>query len=181
MLMISIIASCKFIRYPICLFLPLTAALISGCGGGSGGLELAPVGGIVLYKGEAVEGAVVEFWREKSPTRSIGTANESGEFTMGSFTPNDGAPVGECQVTVTKQTMAVNPNSDSEEISDPPATKAGILEQVEKGPSAIRELYRKGFRPRNLLPAKYADPKTSGLTFEVKAGVKNQATFRLED
>ena len=34
---------------------------------------------------------------------------------------------------------------------------------------------------KSLIPARYAEPGTSGLTLDVKSGEKNEATFLLED
>lgn len=174
-----------FIRYRVCCPLLLTAVIGSGCGGPLRP-KLAPVSGIVLYNGKAIEGAVVEFVREKLPVRSMGSTDDSGQFALTTFAPGDGAPIGEYQVTVTKRTLAEESEEDliitpPEDIKDS-AAKAELWNQrMARTVDTKVAAQAAAKKARNLLPAKYADPKTSGLEFEVKDGVPNEFQIVLTD
>ena len=167
----------------------LACVLSSGCGGGSGAPELAPAKGIVMYDGQPVDGCVVEFLMEGSSTRSMGFTDESGQFELTSFAPGDGAPVGTNQVTVSKRTKpthsaAVAPEPVAlETISDPNERRlASMKNSVIQKPTADGAAGGKAAQKRrDLLPAKYADPKTSELEFEVTSGGPNDFQIILTD
>lgn len=168
---------------------PLAWVLVSGCGGGSSGPELAPVKGIVLYDGQPVEGCVVEFLKAGSPTRSMGFTDESGQFELTSFAPGDGAPVGTNQVIVFKRTKpthtaSVTPEAVSlETISDPNERRlASMTNSVDQKLAAASLATGKGAqKQRDLLPPKYADAGTSDLEFEVTSGGPNDFQIVLTD
>ena len=66
----------------------LLLAGVTGCGASS---DLAKVSGVVTYKGQPVEGAVVAFHCNTASVPATGTTDASGRFTLTTLTPGDGA------------------------------------------------------------------------------------------
>lgn len=161
-------------------------AALCGCREHSDAPVLATVDGVVLFQGEPVGGAMVEFVCRNSPVRSAATTTESGEFSMSSFAPNDGVPVGTCKVTVKKLSLPSSAPSASRQADANDKTAATSEDRLKKigGPSpalqATRDAYRKGVKQRNVLPSKYSSPDTTDLQFEVKPGVKNRFVIELK-
>jgi hypothetical protein len=169
--------------------LAVMAVGLSGCGG-QRPLELAPVTGIVMYDGKPVEGAVVEFVQDQSPTRSMGFTNDSGQFSLTSMRPDDGAPVGKHKVLVTKRTKPARPAESPaavslDSISDPvERRKASIIaSQQERPPAAQAAAQRtsQATSPKDLLPTKYAKHETSDLEFVVEPNKQNSFQIVLTD
>lgn len=179
----------------------LAAALIGGCGGPEGP-ELAPVKGVVLYKGEPVEGAAVDFHPQvSSPWRPHAITDAEGRFEMTSVAPGDGAVPGTHKVTVVVRPVRPFTEEELEQqrktakeieaITDPQerrkaAFQFGMSLLDGRGPQAGSEAVRdrrnkNASQPLAELPAKYANPETSGLTFEVKAGAPNDFQIVLTD
>lgn len=119
--------------------------------------KVYPVTGIVTLAGQPVEKAVVIFVGSDGVT-ARGTTDTSGEFALTTFDQEDGAVAGTQQVSILKEEANYDPNQLK--IGEaPPTVKAD----------------------RNALPQKYADPKTSGLTADVKDGQENHFSFALTD
>lgn len=139
------------------------AALLTGCGADNGDRRpTAPVSVTVTYKGKPVDGAVVQFVTTVDPQPSVGTTDASGNCSLYTYEPNDGAIIGSNSVMVTKNSMDtknakhVNPeDADLVGVTPPPILKS-------------------------LVPKKYASPATSGLQVDVVKG-KNAFTFDLVD
>jgi hypothetical protein len=123
---------------------------ISGCGRGRPTTH--PVSGIVTLDGKPLQGAGVMLMPEAGGRPAVGTTNQRGEFTLTTFDPNDGALPGKHAVTVVlkKTTSGVMTGPDG--LSGPIA------------PGGIKEQW--------IVPKKYADPKTSGLSAEVRPGME---------
>lgn len=133
---------------------------IAGCGGGAGDRpETAPVKGTVMYKGQPVAGANVNFYNETAPRAAYAITSESGEFELTTFEPKDGAVLGDHIVTVSKpdQVAAAKQNTGT----GPPAAEDLTQMYVDTKDSAT---------DANTLPAKYSDQATSPLKFTVTAG-----------
>jgi hypothetical protein len=63
----------------------------------------SPVTGKVLFEGKPVAGAMVALYstaKESRPPRSDGRTDASGNFTLSTYTANDGVPTGEYRVTI---------------------------------------------------------------------------------
>ena len=133
-----------------------------GCSKGSGGDPNGrPVTGTVTYKSSPVEGATVTF---VSPNSSaFGMTDAQGKFKLKTA---NGATVslGAYQVTVVKKEAA------------PAAAPSTPEEYVPPDPNAPPPP-----APKDLLPAKYGDPKNSGLTATVKADGPNDFPLQLAD
>jgi hypothetical protein len=132
----------------------------SGCGGASKRPPLAKVSGKVLYNGEPLGNATVVFQLAdgSAPRRSEGLTDADGSFTLTTYNTDDGAIIGSNIVTVSK--------------------KGGGTGQRVMTPADLAAM---GGAPpsEDQLPEKFADPKTSGLKYEVEAG-KNEFEIALK-
>ena len=131
-------------------------------------LPIAPVTGTILYQGKPAADAYIQFHSETPETcrSATGMTDANGVYTLstvGSTAP--GAMPGKYRVTVSKM---VDINKDK---VDSAAAKPG------DAPSDY--VAYKEPEMKNLYPAKWALPETSGLTAEVKKG-KNTFDFKLE-
>jgi hypothetical protein len=123
--------------------------LLPGCGG-EDVPETAKVSGVVLYKGQPVAGAEVNF-HPKEGHPATGRTGPDGQFVLTTYDAEDGAVPGTHTVTVQLFPEEALPGMEAES----------------SGAAAI--------------PEKYADPGSSPLTQEVKAGEKNDLTLELVD
>ena len=142
------------------LTLALAMALGSaGCGGGEPGV--IPVSGRITYKGEPVTTGEVYFSPESSSNRGAqGTLDSNGNYTLGTFSANDGAYAGTYKVSVVSR----GPDKPI------PAKKVGkVLEEDMQGTGDP------------LIPQKYFTPDASGLKAEVTDGGSNTFDFDLTD
>lgn len=156
-------------RIACCLLL---IVLVAGCssGGGSGeapeGVDLHAASGKVLFKGQPIEGATVNFEPTGPTTTGLGRGafartDADGMFELRTFAEAEGAVAGDYFVTVTK--TAVEGNLSNEEMDR--LTNSG-----QPIPPPVT---------RSLLPPKYGDPTQSGLAASVKADGENQFEFAL--
>jgi hypothetical protein len=141
-------------------FWPVAALVVgllaAGCGGRKDRPPLGRVSGKVTYNGEPLAKASVVFLPDQEGIRSaMGETDEQGRYTLWTYDPGDGAPVGKHKVTVTLR---------------------GASEKAEMHPSAIGkgkgEAYYEqvAFTGKPLIPEKYFNPMTSGLTADVQRG-----------
>lgn len=156
--------------------------LAAGCGGdGATKVALAPVTGTVTYSGGPLAGAIVTFLPENGPL-AIGQTGFNGEFTLKS-----GALSG-CAVGPVKAAVRI-PSADD-------ATPMGAADPFSsaKSPQEIMEASKKmgemtlarqtadSSKPKSLIPSKYHDVKTSGLSYTVDTdGAKNNFKIELHD
>lgn len=142
----------------ICSLLAVAIMVVVGCGAPdtSDRPATTAAGGTVTYNGAPVEGASVTFVAEKGGKGAVGKTDAAGKFTLMTFEPGDGAVAGKYGVMVMKRT-----EQPEEEVEDPQAPAAPPVE--------------------DLLPKKYGNATTSGLTAEVTEAGKNQFTFELAD
>lgn len=150
----------------------LTAPSLVGCGGGSDRPELVPVSGSVTFKGAPVEGATVTFYSEKSPRSAQGVTDASGNFKLTTYDTNDGAVAGEHTVSISK----VNAADASQTI-----TQANAEEMMKKNVGMMAGGKMADAKPELVLPAKYADAKTSGEKRTVVKGDANNFKFELTE
>src|SRR4051794_18807804 len=64
-----------------------------GCGGPAP-VKIAPVSGVVTYKGVPVRDAYVKLFQERCPIVAGGFTDDMGRFTLTSIQTGDGGPVG---------------------------------------------------------------------------------------
>ncbi len=134
--------------------------LVAGCGGDPNRKPTAPVTVTVTYKGQPVEGALVQFVIVDNP--SVGTTDASGKCRLKTYEPNDGAIIGDNVVTITKTVV------DTKNVRTVKPEDKDLIGVVP--PPTLK----------SLIPHKYSSPATSGLKESVKKG-DNAFTFDLKD
>jgi hypothetical protein len=129
-------------------FFALTAAGVCFVAGCSTGPEMAPVKGKVTLDGKPLAKGTIRF---EAPGHRAATGKiEDGEIVeMTTYKPNDGAPVGSHKVAIWATADAA------------PAVVTN------PGQGKVGENYMSG---KSLIPAKYNDPATSGLTADIPSG-----------
>jgi hypothetical protein len=141
------------------LMLTLACVCAAGCGSSApdNRPERVPVVGVVKYKQQPVEGAVVVFNPQGHPHAAIGRTDADGRFELMTFEPGDGAVAGEYLVSISKIEAApvvAQATDDAPTISVP---------------------------EKPLLPDVYADPQTSGFKQTIMVGREGELTFDLKE
>lgn len=153
----------------------LVLSFMTGCQGSSGHPATYKVSGSVKLNGKPVEGATVLFQIMGGKDSAVGSTDASGEYSLSTFTPNDGAVAGQYSVAISK-------------LSTPPvASKQLVQGQIQSGdlgdsyaaPSG-KEGGSSDGTPKNLLPAKYANDQTSALRATVATSGTNRFDFDLK-
>lgn len=143
------------------LFVMLAMLMTSGCSKGDGRPKTYSVTGTVTLGGTPVDGATVFVPKTpaqpgtQGPQAATATTDAAGKYALGTFAKGDGAIPGEYLVKVFKYPTpppTTGGSGGSEEEYVPPQEGA-------PPPPA----------PKNLLPEKYANEQTSGLSFKVEA------------
>ena len=158
-------------------FAVVVVVCVWGCSKPSGTRPLAPATGVVTFKGKPMENARVAFHLTDAAAEfSYGVTDAEGKFKMSTYGVNDGAIVGKHKVTISKV--------------DLPAVKVDAKETVMKGDyvasmpgyEAMMGIGgKKAVVPKEELPAKYSDPKTSQIVVEVKTdAASNTYKFDLD-
>jgi hypothetical protein len=143
-----------------CLALASLLATV-GCSSGGGDQWTAqrpktyPVQGVVRFKGKPVDGATVVFNSAEANRAAAGLTDSEGRFTLTTFDSGDGAVAGPQQVRISK--VKTEQSSGNPELTVAPPKET------------------------HLLPAKYADFNTSGLTADVKPDGENHFDFDLTE
>lgn len=130
-------------------FVVLCAAvlLLAAC---SRGPQMAPVTGVVLLDGKPVEGASVLFTPDAGGRPADGVTDKEGKFSLQTYEPGDGAPVGHYKVAIVGMRM-----------TGIQATADGLSGEVDA--SKVREVW--------FVPKRYSTPDSSGIEVEVKRGL----------
>jgi hypothetical protein len=150
--------------------------LLAGCSG-SGRPAIAPVRGTVTYQGKPVAGATVVFLCPGAPRLAVGTTDESGNYRLTTYEPNDGAMIGTHVVTVKK--YASDSGGDVNASAEPMDQRA-MAEAIEKSMRQSAQQAKQAEKTGSLLPSKYAHQKTSGLRKVVVDG-QNVVDIELTD
>jgi hypothetical protein len=150
--------------------LALSALACSGCA------EVAedpvyPVSGTVTRSGSPVEGVAVSFVPDGSGLSAVGVTDASGKYMLTTRAKDDGAAPGKYKVTFAKY--------ESKQTTGSTEVHADY---------DISNEYPAGYNPdaqvdtpsKNLLPAKYSSPESSGFTADVVEG-ENTFDFDLKD
>jgi hypothetical protein len=138
--------------------------VLAGCG--SDRPPLGRVSGTVNYNGQPVASGAVVF--EVSGARPAHAKIVNGEITeVTTYDPNDGVPVGLARIAVfATDSSATSPSSTPSPAADPGSYRPGA------------NYMGAGAKP--LVPRRYNDPSTSGLTWQIEKG-KNEVTLDLSD
>ena len=140
---------------------------VAGCGSSPGGPDKRPervaFAGTAKLNGIGIEEALITFHATSNPGYGASAKTDAnGNFVMGTFTSNDGVVPGEYEVTVMKGEIKADVQ---ETISTDDPRYNGAPEETAP------------VEPINVLPAKFQDPKTSGVKVTVTDADKN---FQLE-
>lgn len=146
-------------RQPVAILLSLAVLSCVGCSNsGPDRPETVAAGGKVTYNGKPVEGATVTFVAKKKDGHSaVGVTDSAGKYKLMTFATGDGAVPGSYQVKIVK-------------IEEVPQSLSGNSSDEEKMP-VIGPNWRPP-KPKSLIPAKYGNPGTSGLTAKVTESAK---------
>lgn len=138
-----------------------------GCGANSvdpNRPAVVKVSGTVSHKNQPVEGATVLFTPTDGGLGATGLTDIDGKFQLRTFDLNDGAVPGRYDITIFKYDMSTaNPELEDD------------LE------SELMPDNGEPVGPTPLLPARYADASTSGLSQEVVTSGVNNFPFDLVD
>ncbi|MDZ7616849.1 MAG: carboxypeptidase-like regulatory domain-containing protein [Patescibacteria group bacterium] len=136
----------------ICLTsLAAAASMLPVAGCGPSRPATIPVRGTVTLDGEPAAGAQVMLIPEDGGRPAEGTTDDSGRFNLRTFEASDGAQPGRHSVTVVSRRISgVNADAD------------GLEGDVAPG----------GVKVEWLIPQRYSNPKSSGLTAEVAKGME---------
>jgi hypothetical protein len=150
-------------------FLLLGFFCLAGCGGGGEGAaerpETAPVKVTVNYKGAAVENATVTFSPKPSQEgrAAFGKTDRSGVARLKTSADTEGVVPGEYNVAIIK-------------VERQAGTVISMDDPAYDGAESVKET-----PPKSLIPKKYSNAASSGLSSSVKAGQDNPFVFNLED
>ncbi len=137
--------------------------VLSGCADGNAENpnwpQRVPASGTVLYKGQPQADAIVSFVNTEAQVTGTGTTDADGHFTLTTYVANDGVVPGPQVVTV--RCVQVSDNTPA----DVDLSAGGVA-----GPQKVTWL----------IPEKYSNPTTSGLTATVEANGENEFVFELE-
>jgi len=135
----------------------------TGCGGGDGLGARYPVSGKVTYQGRPVEQGTIAFLPvDNAAGRPASGTIVDGEYTLSTLGDRDGALPGNYRVTVESKAI------DESKFVIPMY-----------GGQPTPESRRKASRTtKSLIPPRYGQSHSSGLSYEVKAGT-NEASFDL--
>jgi hypothetical protein len=131
-----------------------------GCGPKDNNPETFAVTGTLTYQSKAIEGADIVFVPDSpNALAAFGKTDSNGKYSLRTFKENDGAVPGGYKIKVTKLESLQQKGSDF----------------VAKDSEAEAEIYRPEDGdvvkvPKNLLPKKYSDHNTSGLSHSVANG-----------
>ena len=139
--------------------------LVISCIGCSGDSRVAVVRGTVTLDGEPVPEASLTFMPKDGGRPAFGITDANGAFTLTTFGENDGAIPGMHSVTITA--VEENVSDKTEELAE----EYGSLSEVMQPRRRPKQTWR--------VPERYSESKTSELSFEVKRGEKNVASFSL--
>ena len=132
------------------------SVLSAGCSDGT--TARGAVSGRVTYRDKPVPNAAVTFSPADGSRTATGRTDDDGNFTLGTFTANDGAAVGKHRVSI----IANGPDRPPR----PGESGSGMPGEMMPGDP--------------LIPKKYFTPETSGLTHEVVKG-QNTVDLKLTD
>lgn len=164
----------------------LVVPVMFGCGGNSGP-ALYETGGVVTYKGQPLANATVQFIpgeADKGIPTAQGTTNDKGEYRL-KVRGDAGAAAGTYSVVVQKFEGADEAAAASAVSSGQPSTPEEAMKQMAANMKKMQPDAQKAQstqsvaieKPKSLIPEKYNQPHSSGLSFTVKKGDAGNTKF----
>lgn len=117
---------------------------LNGCG--PSGPVVIPVSGVITLDGKPVENAAVMFVSASGGRPAAGSTNANGEYKLTTFADDDGCVLGKHRVSITLNRVEGSGGTNTPE---------GAV----SGSGLIKTIW--------IIPEKYSDPTTSGLTEEI--------------
>jgi hypothetical protein len=165
----------------------LVVPALLGCGGDSGP-ALYEAGGVVTFKGQPLANATVQFIpgeTDKGVPSAQGTTNDKGEYRL-KVRGQAGAAAGTYSVVVQKFEGA-DEAAAAAAASNPgqPSTPEEAMKQMAANMKKMQPDSQKAQanqsvtveKPKSLIPEKYNQPHSSGLSFSVKKGDAGNLKF----
>jgi len=132
----------------------------AGCGAGDEWTAKRPkvyrAQGVVKLDGKPLEEATVIYHSQSNDVSAQGVTDKSGNFTLTTYDANDGAVEGKHKVVITKRTY----EKRKTKYDSPEESSIALI-------------------PKELLPTKYALPKTTTVEVEVLGKGTNNATIEI--
>ena len=142
-------------RYPLLGVLAVCLAALAGCSKGS------KVEGTVIYKGQPLEGAMVQFIGDDGSVVGSGLTDASGKLTLKNLQGKEVTSHGIFKVTVEKKEGAgLSPDKTNAPGKDLMAEAGKIMEKMSKNP------------PKSLIPGEFSSSATSKLTATVPGKIE---------
>ncbi len=161
------------LKAPASLLMFALVLSLTGCGT-SDRPTLAPASGRVTLAGAPVAGATVSFQPVAGGRPCSGLTDSDGVYRITSYEENDGAPVGEHRVVIIKIAGA----GASAPAEAAPAEDPSLSLSTMEGPGEDGQPPRQP-ETQYLVPQKYSNPETSGLTVNVPDGGSDTLNFDL--
>jgi len=149
----------------------LFTALVVGGGCGYRRAARVPVEGTVTIDAEPLEGASVMLFPEAGGRPANAVTDAAGKFVLATYGGKDGAKPGRYKVVVTKMELTANAAKRAQKMAAEAAKNSGEGAVEETAMAFSDRDYKR------VVPERYANPDTSGLTVEITAGM---APFTLE-
>lgn len=143
---------------------------VTGCNS-STDPALVPAGGVINYQGRPLPGAKVTFVPEKMGGLAMATTDSAGKFKLKTGVES-GVAVGSCKVSV--MMMEGSDEGGLPKSMTPEDMQKMQIEGKLQTMLADRE-------KKSLIPKRYGNAESSGLTYEIKASGENQFTIDLSD
>jgi hypothetical protein len=156
---------------PALMTVVLLVAVVLGGGCGYRRPARVPVEGTVTFDGEPLEGASVMLFPEAGGRPANAVTDAAGTFTLSTYGGKDGAKPGRYKVVVTKTELTKAAAKRAEKMAAAAENAAADGGTTETAMALSDRDYRQ------VVPERYANPDTSGLTVEITAGMEG---FTLE-
>lgn len=148
-------------------WLSIACLLLAGCGGAAKPkVPVYKASGKVLFNGQPVVGADVTFICAEANKSAFGRTNEEGIFKLTTYSANDGAVEGQHKVAI----VQIPPSEAPKELA-PTDSDAYVPPEQDQSTAPVKV--------ESVLPLKFGDANTSGLTAEVKKDGDNEFEFNL--
>ncbi len=158
---------------------PVAAAVV-GCGDSSGLARRYPVSGTVTYNGKPLQRGTISFAPADGKGRAAGGTITDGRYSLTTHDPDDGALPGKYKVGIlAKEADSSKVDLKIKKLRGGPATEAEKKAMAAVYPQKVAA--RAAATAKNLIPARYSSPETSGLAVEVKEQSNTGVDFELKD